>query len=398
MEYISASEASERWGVSLRQVQRLLAGGRIPSAKKYGQSWMIPLDAEKPSDPRRETALQKTLSSDLADLIAATTAPLPRDDPDAVLNTVSAERQRLQYEGELYYLRGDFQRTLRCFRKTEGDDAARLRACPIAVAAAISMGDYAAYKEIETCLKSFVNGRYECDIRAFAELALATAAVSVIAPDMAPSWLKNGDFSAFATQALPDTLYLRAKYLNCIGNHEAALAVAQAALAVAQTALSLSVSGEGMTLPDIYLRVTCALACYSLGRAEAARRWLLEAMSLALPHGFLTPFVEVVTAFGGLIEQCLEQDFPVWRDAILEQWKQTWKNWVTFHNQFTKDNITLVLSLREYHIALLASRRVPYAQIAKQYCISVGRLKNIVLEIYGKLLISGRDELSKYVF
>ena len=34
MEYISAIEASIKWGVSLRQVQRLLADGRIPRAKK----------------------------------------------------------------------------------------------------------------------------------------------------------------------------------------------------------------------------------------------------------------------------------------------------------------------------------------------------------------------------
>ena len=54
MEYISVSEAAEKWGVSPRQVQRLLAANRIPYTKKYGRSWMIPSDAEKPVDPRRE--------------------------------------------------------------------------------------------------------------------------------------------------------------------------------------------------------------------------------------------------------------------------------------------------------------------------------------------------------
>ena len=55
------------------------------------------------------------------------------------------------------------------------------------------------------------------------------------------------------------------------------------------------------------------------------------------------------------------------------------------------------LSLREFELATLVARRVPYAKIAKQYCVSVGRLKNIVQEIYGKLFVSGRDELSKYI-
>jgi DNA-binding CsgD family transcriptional regulator len=134
-----------------------------------------------------------------------------------------------------------------------------------------------------------------------------------------------------------------------------------------------------------------------MGNMEDARRYLLEAMRIALPHGFITPFAENVTALGGLIEQCLEQSFPEHYDAVIGQWKRTWKNWIAFHNRFTKDNITLVLSLREYHLALLVARRVPYAKIARQHCISVGRLKNIMLGIYGKLFISSRDELSQYV-
>jgi len=168
-------------------------------------------------------------------------------------------------------------------------------------------------------------------------------------------------------------------------------------LAVAQTALTLSAQPQGFTTTDIYLRVTCAAACHCLGRDDEARRWLLEAMRLALPHGFITPFAEVVTTLGGLVEQCLEQEFPACRKAILEQWSRTWKNWISFHNQFTKDNITLMLTLREYQLALLVARRVPYAQIAKQHCISVGRLKNIMLEIYEKLHVSGREELAKYI-
>jgi len=392
MKYISVAEASEKWDISPRQVQRLLASSRISHAKKYGRSWMIPDDAEKPIDLRREEKLpQKSLSSDLSRIIASTTIPMPGNNPDSILDTIKDERLRLQYEGELAYLRGDFDRTMLCYHKTERDDAAMLRACPVAIAAAISMGDYRAYTEIESYLKRYANIGKGSNAAAIAELALATAAVSVIAPNMAPDWIKEGDFSALPVQAKPDALYLRAKYFHCVGNLEAMLAVAQ-------TALILCASEQGITLPDIYLRVTCAIACYSLERVEEARRWLLEAMRIGLPHGFITPFAESITALGGLVEQCLEQVFPDYYNVVIRQWERTWKNWITFHNQFAKENITLILSLREYHIALLAAHHVPYLKIARQNCISVGRLKNIMLEIYGKLFISGRDELSKYIF
>jgi len=392
MEYISAAEASEKWGVSLRQVQRLLAGGRIPRAKKYGRSWMIPHDAGKPADSRKGgKPRERTLSFELAQLIEATSMPMPHDHPDAVLETAKDERLRRQYEAELAYLRGDFTRAMSCYQKTAGDAAARLRASLAGVAAAISLGDYAAFTEIEAYLKNCIATLKEREVCAIAELALASVAVSVAAPNMVPDWLKDGDFAAFPAQAkLPYMLYLRSKYLLCIGEYEAALAAAQ-------TALAFELREQGITFSGIYLRVTCALACYCLERADEAKRYLLEAMRVALPHGFITPFAEVVAALGGLVERCLEQAYPHCRDAVIGQWKRTWKNWIAFHNRFTKDNITLMLSLREYQIAQLVVRRVPYAKIAKQYGISVGRLKNIMLEIYGKLFISGRDELAQYV-
>jgi len=176
----------------------------------------------------------------------------------------------------------------------------------------------------------------------------------------------------------------------CIGKYEITLAVAQ-------TALTFCAPERGITFSEIYLRVVCALACHCLGRENEAKRWLLEAMRIALPHGFITPFAENVSDFGGLVEQCLEEAFPDCFDAVIRQWECTVKNWITFHNHFTKDNITLILSLREYHLAQLVARRIPYAKIARQFNISVGRLKNIMLEIYEKLFISSRDELTQYV-
>lgn len=392
MEYISAIEASERWGVSLRQVQRLLADNRIPRAKKYGRSWMIPGDAEKPADPRREKKPPgQSLSSELARVIEATSLPMPAHNPDAILKTVKEEKLRLQYEGELAYLRGDFARTMRCYEKTQGDEAARLRASLAAVAAAISLGEYPAYLQIEAYLKRHADIGRGSDISAIAEIALASVAVSVSARKMVPGWLAEGDFSAFGPQVKPPYLhFLRAKYLMCTGKYEIALAVAQ-------TALTFCAQEQGITYSEIYLRVVCAIACHCLGREDEAARRLLEAMRIALPHGFITPFAEHVGDFGGLAEKCLEQEFPHCCNVVIEQWKRTVKNWVTFHNHFTKDNITLILSLRECHLAQLVARRVPYAKIAAQYGISVGRLKNIMLEIYEKLYISSRDELAQYV-
>lgn len=54
MEYMSAPQAAEKWGISERRVQILCSEHRIPGVSKLGYMWLIPKDAEKPNDARRK--------------------------------------------------------------------------------------------------------------------------------------------------------------------------------------------------------------------------------------------------------------------------------------------------------------------------------------------------------
>ena len=52
MEYMSAPQAAEKWGISERRVQILCSENRIPGVSKLGYMWLIPKDAVKPIDRR----------------------------------------------------------------------------------------------------------------------------------------------------------------------------------------------------------------------------------------------------------------------------------------------------------------------------------------------------------
>ena len=54
MDYFSIAEAAKKWGITCRRVQVLCAQGRIPGLTKFGKSWAIPKDAEKPIDARKK--------------------------------------------------------------------------------------------------------------------------------------------------------------------------------------------------------------------------------------------------------------------------------------------------------------------------------------------------------
>ena len=52
MEFMSAREAADKWGISQRRVAVLCSENRIDNAVMVGNMWIIPTTAEKPIDAR----------------------------------------------------------------------------------------------------------------------------------------------------------------------------------------------------------------------------------------------------------------------------------------------------------------------------------------------------------
>lgn len=52
MKFMTTKEAVEKWSISERRIRQLLQDGRIEGAVKVGNSWNIPIDADKPVDKR----------------------------------------------------------------------------------------------------------------------------------------------------------------------------------------------------------------------------------------------------------------------------------------------------------------------------------------------------------
>jgi len=395
MEYLSVSISAERWRITPRQVQRLLAANRITGAKKHGRDWLIPENAEKPGDPRFKKAepAQMTLEYDLSRAIEITFISFPRDDPDSVLNIITDDKLRLLPEASLAYLRGDFVRVRNCYMETEGDDAVKLLISAAAIPAAISLGDYPFFLDIENWLKSIIQSNPGAGVAAYAEMALATGYLGASAPGMVTDWIKNGDFTNLHPQARPEAFVRRLEYFRYLKKHESILDTVQAVISM----FGMEVFEKEISTTIINLLIKYAFACFRLNRTDEAKHWIMKALDIALPHGFITHFAETITTLGGLTEVCLKQSYPMWYDAVIEQADRTVGNWVSFHNQFTKDNIPLILTVQEVHVATMAARKVSRANIAKQLNYSQGWVDKTINVIYEKLMINNRDDLAKYI-
>jgi hypothetical protein len=69
MDIMTTKDASELWGISIRRVQALCDSGKIPSATKIGDVWLMPKGTKKPLDGRTKTAkkIKPTMRDDNAE-------------------------------------------------------------------------------------------------------------------------------------------------------------------------------------------------------------------------------------------------------------------------------------------------------------------------------------------
>lgn len=54
--YITAQEAAEKWGITVRQVQILCKDNRIDGATRMSRIWIIPENAPKPTNNKHRCA------------------------------------------------------------------------------------------------------------------------------------------------------------------------------------------------------------------------------------------------------------------------------------------------------------------------------------------------------
>ncbi len=57
--YMTVSEAAEKWSINKRTVQIMCADNKIDGVSRFGKSWAIPSDAERPDDKRVKAGLYK---------------------------------------------------------------------------------------------------------------------------------------------------------------------------------------------------------------------------------------------------------------------------------------------------------------------------------------------------
>ncbi len=402
---MSIKEAALKWGISERLVQQLCSSGRVEGAEKFSGSWAIPLDAEKPGDPRRASKQQKKEHSKHYDVHREYIPAEPRvampllNTPyrpghcmDSILKMEDPDSRTIAL-AEYYYFSGQAQKASAIAEKylTHEDVALRLSACWIYAYANLALDRITqvrvAMKEVQETLDT-VND--ETPMRERALIVCVSTGASVLLHLPLPKIL--APLKDYIHMMRPG---LRLFILYIQAHHSYLNKQYGAAIGIAETALALE--GESYPIPEIYLHIVAAMGYMNLKKPDQAKAHLLEAWEKAKLDDFIEAFGEHHGLLGGALEATFKHDYP---DDFRRMVNITYKfsaGWRKIHNADTGNSVADNLTTTEFAAAMLAARDWTNKEIAAHMGISENTVKNYIATVLQKLNISQRKELGKFM-
>lgn len=403
MNLITVKQAAEKWGVTPRRVQGLCKEGKIKGATRWERTWMIPAHAVLPSTNKgNDPHIPMPRKSPFLDMTNVYSIAGKADESISLFEN-NMEAHEL-FEAQIAYRRGEIERVYdkaRYFLSAHSGFYAILGGGMLLAQCAIWRGDIHLWNEAK---------RHICEApcksktdREILSLTLAIIDSSIYDNKDFPEWFMRGNFEALPADAHPAAKVFYIKYL-----YMAAFAVASKQFELeGVTGLALmkmipstiepmitQARVDKTIIPEIFLRLSCAVAYHNTGKKELAIQHIDKAINLVLPDGLYGILVEYVRHFDGLLEERLALLDEGAVTVVRELYRTYSVGWSklsgTVRNRYVASNLTS----REHEVAKLAAFGFTTKEIATMLYISESTVKQTVLRVVQKTGVKDRSEFS----
>lgn len=404
MEYITVSEAAKKWDVSPRRVQMLCNEGRIKGAIRFGPVWKIPSTAVLPNARKKneEPYLpmpRKSPFLDMTDLYNQAGAA----DACAEMLINQPEAHAL-FEAQIAYRRGEIEKVYehaRYFLAAHSGFYAILGGGMLLAQCAIWRGDIYLWKEAKKHI--FEAPCKDAHDREIVALTLAIIDSSIYDNKDYPEWFKIGNFELLPGDSHPAAKVFYIKYL-----YMAAYAIATGTVkyeGVQGLALMRMIPNtieplisqavlDKTIVPEIYLRMSCAVAYYNSGEKERAIAHIDKAVALALPDQLYGLLTEYIRHFGDLLEQRIALQDKNAVIAVKALYNIYSVGWARLSSQVRDRHIALVLDSKEREIAKLTAFGFTAKEIANMLHLSESTVNHDIIRLINKAGVSNKKELA----
>lgn len=407
MQRITAQQASEKWGISLRRVQDLCCRGRIPGAERFGKNWMVPADAGRPADARR-----REIREAKAEFI-----PMPRRSPmlsmtdlyqipgsaDKVSRSLSSNLlARELFDAGIAYSRGEIDKVYaysRHFLSNHKGLYAVAGAGFLLALCAIWRGDIQMWNDAKHHIAQ-APCRSDMD-REILALVLAAADSSVFDQRAYPEWFEGGRFEVLPADCHPMAKVFFAKllYMAAFGvatrQHEMegiqGLGLMRVISCTIEPMIAQAVV-DRTVIPEIYLRLYCAVAYSNSGKEDLARVHVDRAIALALPdrlYGILAVHWKILDK---LLEERLMLADPEATKTIKVLYREFSAGQAVLGGIIRNRSIAVNLTDRERNVAKLVAFGFKNHQIAERLNVGQSTIKTTIQKIMQKTGLTDRTD------
>ena len=400
---ITVKQAAEKWGVTPRRVQELCKEGKIKGAQRWERTWMIPAHAVLPSTAKGDVPhMPMPKKSPFLDMTNIYNTAGDADGRAAMLENNPEAFALL--EAQLAYRRGEIYKVYdhaRYFLSAHSGFYAILGGGMLLALCAIWRGDMELWVEAK---RHICSAPCESEVqRDMISLALAIVDSSVYDNKDYPEWFKRGNFEVLPPDAHPaaKVFYTKYLYMSAFGiaskqiDYEGiqGLALMRLIPKTIEPMISQAVVDKTI-LPEIFLRLSCAVAYYNSGDREHAIVHMDKAIALALADRLYGVLVEYVRHFDGLLEERIALVDPSAVENVKELYGVYSVGWSKLSGAVRNRNIAANLTAREREVAKLVTFGFTSKEIASMLYIAESTVKQTVLRVVQKTGVKDRSEFA----
>ena len=238
--------------------------------------------------------------------------------------------------------------------------------------------------------------------REIISLALAIIDSSIYDNKDYPEWFVTGNFELLPADAHPSAKVFYVKYLYMTAFASASrqlemegvsgLALMRLIPCTIEPLITQSVV-DRTVLPEIFLRLSCAVAYHNGGNRDKAIAYIDRAVSLALSDSLYGVLTEYIRHFDGLLEERIALVNPDALIIIREMHRIYSVGWAKISGAVRNKNVASNLTVREREVAKLVAFGFTNKEIAKLLYISESTVKQTVLKVVQK---TGVNDKSKF--
>ena len=239
--------------------------------------------------------------------------------------------------------------------------------------------------------------------REIVSLALAIIDSSIYDNNDFPAWFRIGNFEVLPADSQPAAKIFYIKYL-----YMTAYAIASKELVIEgvqglalmrllpytiEPFISQAVTDKTV-IPQIFLRMSCAVAYYNSGQKERAIAHIDKAIALALPDGLYGILTEYVRHFDGLLEERIAMVSESACVAVSELSRIYRIGWAKLSGQVRNKYIATNLTPREHEIAKLSVFGFSVKEISAMIHTSESTVKQAIARIINKTGVLDKSEFA----